>query len=242
MHWRANNMKPLSILLLLSLIVFSHCWNDPKKKPSALRQFNEKALFVCFIGRFGLPTYEDKFYDTADGAISLISVSTNGSEYCPFPPLAKTEFVDAYNAKSYIKKCIQGQVYRKEQNDCKGAGTAANYWNAQKYQFCTANDRSCEKLDSSGNYVIDETKSPAALACKNDKTNGITWYITGSVSTKTFPFFKRPDEIPLSESDFFWGGTPFDSSTAYALSIDPSKNIQKANKSSFNYVLCAGYR
>lgn len=27
-----------------------------------------------------------------------------------------------------IKKCIQGQVYRAEQNDCKGKGTAADWW------------------------------------------------------------------------------------------------------------------
>ncbi len=234
-------MKPLLILCILSLILVSHCENIPiiggKKKSSALKNFNERTLLVCWIGRYTI-IKETKIIDNKDGTIALADVTTQVTDYC-FLPLGKTQSI---NAKYYIKKCIQGQVYRQAQNDCKGTGTAANYYGAQKYQWCSTNDRSCEKLDSSGNYLIDDTKSPAALACKNDKTIGITWSLVPGVnSSEKFQFFQRPEEIPLGSNDFFWGDKAFDSSTALVAFMDPSKTFQKANKSDFNYVLCAGY-
>ena len=234
-------MKTMLIFFLSSLIVFSHCENIPvigkKKNPSLLKQFNEKTLLVCWIGRYTI-IKETKIIDNKDGTIALADVTTQGTDYCLLP-LGKTESI---NAKYYIKKCVQGQVYRSAQNDCKGTGTAANYYGAQKFQWCPTNDRSCEKLDSSGNFVIDETKSPAALTCKSDSFLGKHWSVTPGVSRDFQKFYERSDELPLGIVDFFWATSnywPVDIQHASALLMN-SDTSQSFLKNQFNYVLCSG--
>ncbi len=203
--------------------------NDPiigkKKNPSALKQFNEKALFVCFIGRFTI-TRENKIVDNKDGTISLVNADSQGSEYCPYPPLAKNDLVVGNKSRAYMKKCLQGQVYRQAQNDCKGTGTAANYYGAQKLQFCPTNVSTCGDL------------SPAKISCLNDTTGGVTR--DGSFSnfvsyySEIKSYFKgRTDEIPSAKTDYYW-----DSTSKIAFNVDGQLASPTPNYDSFQYVLC----
>lgn len=50
---------------------------------------------------------------------------------------------NTYYKKLLIKKCLQGQVYRKNENDCRGTGNASNNYGAQLLQFCDKTDDSC---------------------------------------------------------------------------------------------------
>ncbi len=193
MHWRANNMKHLILVLLVSIIVFSQCDNLPvigNKKPS--EKIKETILRSCWFGSLVTPPRtESRVIDNRDGTISLADVRIAGTDICIIPGIGKRE---TFTIKYYIKKCIQGQVYRSAQNDCKGTGTATNYYGAQKYQVCAV-DGGCN-----------ETTSPAYLACSSDKSlnrtfrlNNITNFVNANLIYSYFS--NRPDEIP---NDFFW--------------------------------------
>lgn len=224
----ANNMKPLLILFLSSLIVFSHCENiGEKEKPSALKKFNESVLLVCFIGRF-MGNTETRITDNKDGTIALTEVIIRGTDYCLLP-LGKTESI---NVRYYIKKCIQGQVYRSAQNDCKGSGTAANYYSAQKLQACSTNDNACD--DSIGKQS--KTLSPARASCINDKTAGLSWDNEYSFSVgKEYNLSKylanRADELPVSDTDYYWD-SGFGAGNIFG------GGVGAQSKDTSNYVMC----
>ena len=227
----------------MSIIALTHCESNlpiigKKKAEDPIG----KLLGICFQLELGSNyNKSNRIQDNGDGTISLVEVVAGGT--CRF-----TAFGRAFGRQEvvtpiyYIKKCIQGQVYRQAQNDCKGTGTAANYYGAQKFQWCPTNDRSCEKLDSSGNFVIDETKSPAALTCKSDSFLGKQWSVTPGVSRDFQNFYERSDELPLGNFDFFWATNtywPVDLQHASALLMN-SDTSQSFLKNQFNYVLCSG--
>lgn len=83
--------------------------------------------------------------------------------------------------RSYtIKKCLQGQVYRSAQNDCQGAGTSANGWNASLLNYCGTNDDGC---NPTGQFVpnvksyVYGANSQIYTSCNNDTTKSLSWYV-----------------------------------------------------------------
>lgn len=168
----------------------------------------------------------DEIVDNRDGTISRITFIYSKNDACPWQwgrPASKSGSFTT--PKLILKKCLQGQVYRKEQNDCKGAGTAANYWNAQKFQWCSTNISTCT-----------DSESPARTSCLNDTTVGRKWTEpSGFVYSKdTKDYFKqRPDEIPFGPTDYYWGA--FFKSVYNINGESPSPAV---NYDSPHYVLC----
>ena len=233
-------MKPLILVLLVSIIVFSQCDSNlpiigKKEKESMYAKVTQMCYFVRLLG--GPSGY--KVVDNNDGTVALVSYSSLGADFCP-PPFGKTESI--LQIQYYIKKCIQGQVYRQAQNDCKGTGNAANYWEAQKFQRCITNDTNCDQLDANGYYLIDYTKSPAGPAkcsCINDTITVIKWkmdnFLAGNegINTVSSYFKSRTDEIPSSSTDYYWG------TGGYSVTdISGNSNKNNYNYLSTFYVLC----
>ena len=82
--------------------------------------------------------------------------------------------------ESYVyKKCLQGQVYRTTENDCRGAGSEANLWNASLLQYCSTEDNACNPMDKfiqgSDDYVFG-SNSQIYVSCDSDTTAGLKWY------------------------------------------------------------------
>ena len=96
-----------------------------------------------------------------------------------------------------IKKCMQGQVYLKDQNNCRGKGSEADGWGAEKYQYCPTNDYSCERRTTLLNYA-DEIKSPAAVSCDQNIDLGRKWKLPEQSNFRgdSSSFFNIIQEIP----------------------------------------------
>ena len=177
----------------------------PKKKKSNIHKAKE---FVNDYGSLGCFIYVDQIKynaveDNKDGTLSLVQYSGTSSPLCIFNVGSKPNVTRS--VQGTLKKCIQGQVYRQAQNDCKGTGTAANYYGAQKFQWCLVNDRSCEKLDGNSSYVLDNTKSPAAMSCASETILNKAWGIYSLDFIEQFgDTFKDITEIPSSDSDYYW--------------------------------------
>jgi|JI9StandDraft_1071089.scaffolds.fasta_scaffold04267_6 hypothetical protein len=218
-------MKPLILVLLVSIIVFSQCDSNlpiigKKEKESMYAKVTQMCYFVRLLG--GPSGY--KVVDNNDGTVALVSYSSLGADFCP-PPFGKTESI--LQIQYYIKKCIQGQVYRQAQNDCKGTGTAVNYYSAQKLQMCPTTS-SC--IDSA---------SPAKSSCINDTITVIKWkmdnFLAGNegINTVSSYFKSRTDEIPSSSTDYYWG------TGGYSVTdISGNSNKNNYNYLSTFYVLC----
>ncbi len=217
-------MKFLILVLLVSIIVFSQCdSNLPIIGKKEKESMSSKVTLMCYFVRLLGGPSGYKVVDNNDGTVALVSYSSLGADFCP-PPFGKTESI---NVKYYIKKCIQGQVYRQAQNDCKGTGTAANYYGAQKLQMCPTTS-TCIDSDS-----------PAMISCINDTTAGKAWKPGGFESGANIKivsnFLKsRQDEIPATSTDYYWSQIL----GATLANIDGSSAPTGSSIINFGYVLC----
>lgn len=194
---------------------------------------------------------EVRVQDMKDGTIKISTYKLTSNVFGMTPNVSEIEmdFV-------YLKRCLQGQVYRSSQNDCKGAGTQSDYWGAQKFQWCPTNDRACEisKVYTYNGYnytytytyySVDRTKSPPYISCGNDTTANRKWELTGvSYGDRQIAYYKyvtsqRIDEIPSGDTDYYWynGSQTIDSSSVISLGGD----YTYIYKNSYNYVLCYAY-
>ena len=150
-----------------------------------------------------------------------------------------------FYTETFFKKCLQGQVFRKEYNDCKGISTSP-YWGAQTLQFCNNNDFSCQKAtqyDAQGNPLWglpDHSVSPAGISCSNDFTSNKIWKMAETSFVRESNTNIIPD-FPKTETDFIWYGgiSPLweDESLHRAFLFYPyGENYFLKN--SFQYVLC----
>jgi hypothetical protein len=143
----------------------------------------------------------------------------------------------------YIKKCLQGQIYRSTQNDCQdpsGGRNAGNNWGALTFQFCTTNDGSCET-----NWKADPIKnSPAAVSCANDTLANRKWHLYyNQYDTFIGNFNQYFPDIPIGATNLIWSSYSdgVDPTLAEAYYFDvPYNKITFTNKAKINtyYVLC----
>jgi|JI10StandDraft_1071094.scaffolds.fasta_scaffold118727_3 hypothetical protein len=227
-------MKTILIsILLMSIIVFSQCDSNlpiigKKKKEDPVGNL----FALCFQLELGSNyNKSNRIQDNGDGTISLVEVIAGGT--CQFSAFGRAfGRHEGVTPRYTIKKCIQGQVYRQAQNDCKGTGTAANYWGAQKLQACPTNDTACD--DSIGKQS--KTLSPARASCINDKTAGQSWDNEYSFSVgKEYNLSKylsnRADELPVSDTDYYWS-FGFGAGNIYG------GGVGAQSKDTSNYVMC----
>jgi hypothetical protein len=208
-------------LLLCFLLPLTYCTQNPFAKKEKRTTPNGDDYFnFCFLGAIvqGI-SKEISIVDNQDGTISLAEFDIFGSSLCGTRR--------RLNQKTLIrnKKCIHGQVYRRAENDCKGTGTASNFFGATKVQFCSTNG-GCTK----------ETSIPFTL-CKVDNSNPASSFFgdfTGSDNNLFYNYFKnRTEEIPQSNTDFFWLNG-LDLFSFYDLKIS-----FRSSQTEFHYILCS---
>jgi hypothetical protein len=188
--------------------------------------------------------------DNHDGTIiytAKTKLRTEPSPLCIAGHGVDTEIV-------HYKKCLQGQVYRAAEDDCKGTGDNTNYYGAQKFQYCaTSGEFDCIITNTNHTSSIpDPATSPAYANCYNDGFAGKKWSLPNAMNKHgengiiNAVYINRPDEIPL-ESEAYWGfyshyyGFPLQAwANAYRIQLN-SVQILDALRTENHYVLCASY-
>jgi hypothetical protein len=140
-----------------------------------------------------------------------------------------------------LSRCLPGQVYRSDENDCKGTGNETDSYGAQKYAFCESEDTSCES-----DYRADPQISPAAMACANLNGIGLHWELADTEIVHSF--FPKKNEIltsliPLVDSEIFWSAQASEEKNlaySFQLLTDQYKLIKEI-KTSSHYVICVAY-
>ncbi|MCB1193681.1 MAG: hypothetical protein KDK90_24810 [Leptospiraceae bacterium] len=217
------------IVLFIGTVGCIPSFNNPFEKDN--RRKNEWFVF-CMAG-FGssfTTTYE--VVDRNDGTLEVMR---HYDTVICFGILGTSRYS---SSEYFIKKCTQGQVYRPEQNDCKGTGSASDYYGAQKYQWCPTNDTSCEQ---------DKTKSPAYTTCSEDTTAGKKWELTYLPKKDTayityYDYLKTiSDEIPSGISNYYWSASYFpkdDATKTDAQLLIESSDDALYSKDTYLYVIC----
>lgn len=225
-------------LLLLIILILNEC-DDMNRNYHFNDYIKDNIFLICTDGFPSRTESANTWKDQGDGSIRVLTKVK----------IIHPCFGGEYTTETFYKKCLQGQVFRPSQNDCKGTGTAP-YWGAMLFQFCPSNDTACEKPKFNGdswgnpNPVI----SPAEHSCSVDSTGGKSWAMIDSYYLNKEYVQMAPD-IPTGISDFIWRGgldlmqgdtserTVFRflefGSTAY---INGSDSFLK---NTFHYVLCS---
>ena len=148
------------------------------------------------------------FTDEKNGMVRQSVYSVFNNEFCQ---LTFPQEHSVLSKTVYFKKCLQGQTYRLSQNDCQGSGIAPD-WNAEKFQFCASNDKSCDRgvaikdnKKSKNIWIADAQKSPAAKSCAEDQTGNKTWELFYFKDTINFPVnFNDYFTLPKGKEYAFW--------------------------------------
>jgi len=166
-----------------------------------------------------------------DGTVRRAVSTPSGSSCAPFTQTYST----------YFKKCLQGQVYRSAQNDCRGAGNAGNNWNAQTFPFCNTADNSCQKSPDEGSDASVQT-SPAASSCASDTTAGRNWNLLAPRYGSSPPglLTYNPD-LPVGVGNQIWNRSSYNGFNASTLYINADGSYADSNqlKTSSLFVLCS---
>ncbi|MCB1194257.1 MAG: hypothetical protein KDK90_27725 [Leptospiraceae bacterium] len=219
-------IKILWVILFVSLFV--NCLppiSNPFEKEKEYSVL-EQLVGPCLAG---LGKTDESYYeveDKNDGTLEV--VKHNKTTYC----FGLWGTVHRSYGQYFIKKCIQGQVYRSEQNDCKGTGSASDYYGAQKYQWCPTNDTSCNS---------DLKNSPANATCLNDLTASKGWKPgVGDDTYVQYVLTYQSDEIPTRDSDYYWWSDSglVDDTEMYAERMQLGTPNEKFLKNTYNYVIC----
>lgn len=213
-------MKTIIFIYALCIGLLQNCILEIDES----KDYEDEILAVCLQKTYVSSSnfsYADEVQDINDGTFNIIEVQEQ--IYC-FGLLRETK---TYNLT--IKKCLQGQVYRQEENDCKGTGSADDHYGAQKYQWCETNDTSCDD---------DETKSPAKASCLNDNTAGRSWKLLSvdTIYNVYEDLISINDGIPSGDSDYYWN--PYSSNTSEAEASTLRGNTDTFSKDTYLYVLC----
>jgi hypothetical protein len=118
-------MKKFLVFVFLILFVTIQCNDDGGYKQSLENQW-KIGLMMSAIEEFKKCKSLHTNYEITEINVGIIRMNIEGE--CP--------------ETKYYKKCLQGQVYRKSENDCKGIGNESNLYGAQLLSMCV-NPQSC---------------------------------------------------------------------------------------------------
>ena len=230
------------IIVFYILISINCCILDPASAEQGEDPKSDLGVGIFYALIYTRERYDEtRVIDMKDGTLKV-------AKYYVVTGIFGQGIDKEYEQNSYlVKKCVQGQVYRPVENDCRGKGTQDNWWGAEKYQWCPTNDRACETLNSSGYYVYDLTKIPAFATCSNDTTANIKWELISldyysSVAYLEYVQKNLAEEIPTGDSYFYWDrGRTETENKIFSLSESWINNYfltKYAPKNSFQYVIC----
>ncbi len=155
-------IKQITILtLLLSILILTNCF-DTYKEEDKKRNSDNRVALLQMIGLSWGTKEEGKVVDNRDGTLTYTYTLIQTNSWLGSRVLSEKTIL--------IRRCLIGQVYRPDPNDCQGTGTKETVWGASQLQWCPTNDRSCEK-DGKADPAI----SPAAKACAEDTFAGKKW-------------------------------------------------------------------
>lgn len=226
-----------SIVLILVTIFFIRCENSftNKNKSKLPNPPRNLVTYYFWIGcGSSMKLIADTFLEDQKNGTYLVK-RNSGYTYSA-PGCTGLSSVTTENLY-YIKKCLQGQVYRTAENDCKGTGNVTNSWGAQKFQWCSAIDDSCLNSSKDG---YDKIKSPAGASCTNDSLLNKSWGLFGTAGDIYYRVWKIPDE---TEAFPIWGSAITTIQKNKAETLTPSANTIVLKESSalltdFNNVVC----
>ncbi len=228
--------------------------HNPEKGASIMKRALLSALVFAFPGLVGAGCWDQGGTDPPfDGMLfNFCMMSATGSESLTYTDLGNGVIerrVDrvtktacgsfpAAGTLGHIKKCVQGQVFRSAQNDCRGTGTAGDNWGAQRYQFCTTNDTACDK-----GYYADPSLSPAAITCAQESTGSGNWRLDDRLghygSALPSALFAMLPDVPLGTSNHFWGRGSFaDKAAFYVVQADGAFGGSTELKTTMNLAHC----
>jgi hypothetical protein len=148
-----------------------------------------------------------------------------------------------------LKKCLQGQVYREVESDCKGTGNPSNLWGAQVYKYCPENNTSCETENITDYgvtlYYAGPVKSPAAGSCNAETVAGMKWSLAEDWGPVNYPFLiNHLNNYTITENTGFWalGNTEAKDQAWAAKAVNNNGKItikeKEVNKDSDLFVFC----
>jgi hypothetical protein len=170
-------LKPMKAIILVIMILLN-CGilnKPPKKDAREIDFFTSAALLNYNSGE------KAEVIDNKDGTLNYTYIKWSSTAGIYTETRGKTILV---------RRCLIGQVYRPEQNDCRGTGTESDTWGATRYEWCPTNDTSCEV-----NGIADPTKSPAAKACAEDTFLGKKWRLPSLEDRFDTDLIKGLDEL-----------------------------------------------
>jgi len=197
-------------------------------------------IFMSYGSCYPAYQYTAVDSDMLDGTIRR-RITTTTSSRCS---QTSTSTVDVF-----YKKCFQGQIFQSGPNDCRGAGNAGNLWNAQLFQFCAAQDSSCELPYSGGYREANPAISPAAASCAGEIIGGKTWRLpstmaggmTGASSLKTLDLLSLNPDTAVGPGHPFWSRFAYSGTAASFLYYNSNGwvTISRGVKDANLLVLCA---
>lgn len=210
---------------LIIIILFINCTLFPSQQSQASKKRDSviMSFLLCTFARAPFERYVSK--DNMDGTINIRIEKVSGCG-----------LVNSVSSGTLLKKCLQGQVYRQAQNDCKGTGSAADYYGAQKFQWCPTNDGSCD----TGTGSLDVTISPIGKTCSFENLMNRKWSVISYLNSQTVKsYLDLNQEFPKEE--YLWYNV-YKFSLGYSegpiVKLSQFENVQLSLKSSYNYVLC----
>jgi len=212
---------------LIFSLIFSSCENDHNEEWEAISKYGIHMILM--------EQTSHSIYDNNDG--SLTYETRNG--------------YNIVTGNTFIKKCFQGQVYRKAENDCKGTGSDADGWGAVKLNYCNTNDDSCNPLGHFGKYegsYVYGDNSEIYTSCNSDQTLGYKWYPLYFLLTymlNSGDYQKSNTEIPLDFNEIgLWMAGKFNTEKAMYIYYNATSNqgggysFSEINKNKKKYTLC----
>lgn len=180
------NANPKYILMLLCLFC-SACGGNGDAKDQ------RKALELTWAMIFPVPV--NVLQDMGDGRLGVVTTKypNDPSQWQPF---------------AYIKRCLQGQIYRSVQNDCKGTGSASDIYGATPLQYCSSDiGTTCSKSYSNSTFILDGSGTSGFYnSCASDNFLSRKWLpMNDYLTVTTFEIKNISDyavEFPLSQ--IYW--------------------------------------
>jgi hypothetical protein len=142
------------ILVLLTLI---GCYSENKGERFSRNLFLAELIYFSKPLENNFITYTYKALDLNNGQIEFLRISNFGNV-----------------EKSNFQRCLLGQIYRVNENDCRGTGNKTDKWGAQGIQWCNENSNICQDTFGLANNI-----SPAATACLSSSFLSKKWKLPG---------------------------------------------------------------
>lgn len=167
------------------------------------------------------------YIDNKDGTVSVHSIrKTNGEDL---------------GQVALFKKCLQGQVYRQTENDCKGTGSESDNYGALKLQFCDKLDMSCNSVQPTNTLVgvLNGSNSEIYQSCGLENFFKKNWkVITRSHFSVDFDMNKINSTI--MDGTEIWTDSGLYDSLKYAYTIKWNQDYYTSDlKTNRHYLLCS---